>query len=652
MAKKYSKRDYLLYITLKAASIAVSLIPPAISLWIGRVAGLCSYHLHPKRKRIAYANLKAAFSGKKSPGQIKAILRKTYKNSGQSIMETLSIPRIDKEYLKRRVRLEGRKNFDVAEARGKGIIFLSSHFGNWEILGLKSAQEGYPVYILARPQRIQIFNDILTEYREKLGCKVISRGMSFREIIRALKDNNIVGILSDQDVGKAGVFIDLFGRPASHPVGAVRLARDTDAAIVPAFIVRENGAKHFITLKEHFTVPKTDDRDADIKKGIETYIRILEPYIERYPDQWMWVYTRWKSTPSRKVVILNDRKAGHLNQSLTVFNVIKRCRRDAGFSGRDTSLKVLDVKYKNRVARMALSLYAVFASHRCQGRTGWLKLCLTEESYKEVVATYSDIVISCGSALSPVNILLSLENNSKNVIIMKPGIFALRRFNVAVIPRHDNPKKSGNVVITEGAPNLIDAESMRNGRDGIRKFADLSGKRVLGLLLGGDNRSHTLTLDLVDRLISQVETALERFDMELIVTTSRRTPRSVEERLKERLGKNPRCKLLIIANEANVENAVSGILDLSEVVMVSGESISMVSEAASSGKHTIVFDLKKRKGPSKHDRAINRLYELDYIVRPVIDEVCNTIENISKSDRPAKKLDDAKNMYKELYRII
>ncbi len=652
MANRYSGRDYAAYIAVRIAIFVASILPLGLALWAGRIIGLCMYCLHPKRKKIAYANLKAAFCKDKTSAELKAILRRVYKNYGQTIMETLRMPRVDFAYLEKHVKVEGQNRIPGAQAKSRGVIFLTSHFGNWEFSSLKSAQEGYPIYVLARPQRLERLNDLLNSFREKLGCRVIDRGMHSRQIIKALKKNCIVGVLSDQDAGKDGIFMELLGRPASYPVGAVRLARDTGATILPTFIIRQRGGEHLIRIEEPITVTKTDDRDADIREGLRIYTKVLESYIRQYPDQWMWVYTRWKSTPLRKVVILNDGKSGHLNQSLAALDVIKRCRRDAGFKDEDTSVEVIDVKFRNRIRRSALSLCVHFSSHACQGCMGCLKFSLVEDSYRRLMRTYADIVISCGSALAPVNIFLSKENNAKNVLIMKPGIVGLRNFDVAIIPEHDRPKEKENIVVTEGSPNLINGESMKDGGDRIRSMINLTKKRRLGLLIGGDNPEYTFTAGLAGELIDQVEGLLEGLDMELLATTSRRTPKGVEELLKKRLGTNSRCKLLLIANEKNIENAVSGILDLSEFVLTSGESISMISEAASSGRHTIIFDLEKKRNVSKHDGFIKRLASLGYIVRAPVDRIRETVVELSQKKGSVKRLNDAEKMYEKLYRII
>lgn len=652
MPKRYLSKDYAAYIALKAAGNLASIIPLSVLFWIGRVAGFFMYHLHPRRKRIAYANLKSTFSMGKTPTELKRILKSVYANYGQTMVEMIAITRIDKDYLNKYVKIEGIENFYEASSRNKGVIFLTSHFGNWEIAGLKSASIGFPMYILVSPFKLKMLGKLFYGYRAKFGNKIINRGMPFREMIRALRDGNTVGIAGDQDVGSRGVFIDLLGRPASHAVGAARLARDTGAAIVPVFISREDGPNHLVKVEKPIEVMKTDDRDADMRQALEVHAKVLESYVRQEPDQWMWVYTRWKSTPSRKILILSDGKQGHLNQSLAALDVIKRCRRDSGFTDNDIRSEIIDIRFKNRLSRLLLSSCALFSAHACQGCMRCLKLSLAPDSYDKVMRTYADIVISCGSSLSAVNILISKENNAKNVVIMKPGVVNVNKFNVAIIPEHDRPVKNDRVVITNGSPNLISEAVMKDGAERIRRQAVLTDRKNIGLLLGGNAPGYDFSTGLLERIMDQVERSLEKLNMELLVTTSRRTPSDVEELLKRRLANHSRCRLLVIANENNIKNAVGGILDLSDIVLVSGESISMVSEAASSGKRTVVFDLDAKRPSLKHKYAMKSLASKGFITHVPVDRLGEAIVDVQRSERQYKRLDNDDRMYEKLYRII
>jgi KDO2-lipid IV(A) lauroyltransferase len=644
--------DYIVYIAARSAIAVISSLPLSISLWIGRVVGMGMYHLHPKRKKIAYSNIKAAFSSTKTPSELKGILKSAYLKHGQNIIENASMGRMSIEYLKKYVTMDHAEYLEEAGARGKGMIFLTSHFGNWDISGLKAGQLGYGMHALYRPFKNKHIDGLIAASREKLGCKMIGRGMGIRHMIRALRDGGVLGMVADQDAGKAGVYVDLLGRPASHAIGTSKIARDTGASIVPSYIVRQNGPYHDIKIEKPFTVSKTDDKDRDIKEALEKYAAGLEKNISKYPDEWMWGYTRWKSTPKRNVVILSDGKQGHLNQSLAALEVIKRCRRDAGFTDNDTRVDIIEIKYKSGMKRRALALGAFLSSHTGQGDMRLAEACLEEMSYEKFSSAYADIVISCGSSLVWANLILKRECNAKNVVMMKPGAAGLGNFNVAVIPEHDRPARRENVAVTKGAPGIIGESVMSDGAVRIAAASRPSGARKIGLFLGGDSPGYALTADIVERLIGQIKGYLEGRDIELLVTTSRRTPKAVEVLLKERFASYPRCGLLLIANEKNIKNAVGGILGLSDIALVSGESISMVSEAASSGKKTIVFDIKSRGGRSKHDAAIERLASEGYIMKAGVGGIGAALVEASDGKFVPKKLDNDKVMYEKLLRVI
>src|SRR3989338_8540241 len=191
--------------------------------------------------------------------------------------------------------------------------------------------------------------------------------------------------------------------------------------------------------------------------------------------------------------------------------------------------------------------------------------------------TYSDFVVSCGDSLSPVNVFMSKENNAKNIVIMRPSmVMGFKKFNLAIIPKHDRPPNIKNIVKTAIAPNLIDEETLKNSGQILKRHVNITKSRVIGLFVGGDNDEFLVTKEIIKQVIDQLLEFCASHKAELLVTTSRRTPSRIEGLLKERLKHNPVCKLLIVANEKNMDGAVSGILSLSDIAVVSEESISMI----------------------------------------------------------------------------
>lgn len=283
-----------------------------------------------------------------------------------------------------------------------------------------------------------------------------------------------------------------------------------------------------------------------------------------------------------------------------------------------------------------------------------MRLCLERDSYENLMKTYAEFIVSCGSGLAPVNIYMSKENNARNVVVMKPGIpFTMRKFNYVIVPRHDMVRPRKNIVTTALAPNLVDEKALESAAEKF-KGATRSGKsRAIGLLIGGDSPEFTISSGLLKKVLGDVLKSCESNDADLLVTTSRRTNAQQAQVLKDVLNNNPRCKLLVVANEKNPEGTLAGILALSNVVVVSGESISMISEAVLSGKKTVVFTPeKKRSGVTKHERALAHLAEEGYVSIARTGELISLTGRALKDVSPAKKIDDTEKIYEAMRALI
>lgn len=645
--------DYVAYIAVRALNKILGLVPISVSLWLGRRIGDAVFFFNKDRRLVAYANLKAAFGAEKTPRELRQITKRVYRNMVQTFVEVLNLTKVNRSYVDKYVEVVNMDRIRNAAKSGRGTILLTAHFGDWELSSLVSSVEGFPILVLVREQKMKRLNELLNRLRESNGCRVIRKGMDVKNILKALYGKNIVGILSDQDAGKKGVFVDFFGRPTSYHSGPFDIAKHTDSLILPNFIVRTGGPHHKLCLEEYIDFRNAQGPDA-IKENLQKFAKLLEGYVRKYPDQWLWLHKRWKSTPVRTILVLNDGKAGHLNQSLAVAKELQRARTTQGFKPEDTKIEVVDVKYKNEFSRVILTACAVFANWRCHGCMRCMKFCLEEESYNALMKTYSEFVISCGSSLTPVNIFMSKENCAKNVIIMKPDIpMTLRKFDLAVIPRHDNPRTSKNVVVTELAPNLIDGEKMKKDADSLKAHIQPVAKDAVAFFVGGDNPEFNMTGDIVHSAIEGVAEFCDRSGVSILATTSRRTSPEIENIIKKRLKNNSKCKFLVIANEKNFDFAVGGMLALCRVAVVSEESISMISEAISAGKRVVVFRLsKKTDAATKHERALKSLSDERHITVAEPSNLVNAIEKAWNDTTPVKPVKDMDRIYEALRRLI
>lgn len=632
--------DFVAYVLVRALNIVFGFLPVSFTLWLGRRFGVVAFWVNKKRRVVAYANLKAAFAAEKSPGELREITKRVYQNMVQTFMEILNLTKVNKAYVDKYIEVVNMERISNAAQSGRGTILLTAHFGDWELSSLVSSVKGFPIMVLVREQKMKRLNELLNQLRESNGCRVIRKGMDVKNLIRTLRDKNIVGILADQDAGKNGMLTNFFGRPTSSHSGPMEMAQHTDSLILPTFIVRTDGPYHKLYLEEYIDFRNTQSPVA-VHENLQKYMSLLEKYVRQYPDQWLWLHKRWKSTPAKTILVLSDGKAGHLNQSLAIAKQIQKVRTGQGYKESDTKIVIVDVKYKSKRAKTLLTIAAKFATWRCQGRMKAMQACLEKDSYETLMKTYSDFVVSCGSGTAPVNVFMAKENNASNIIIMKPGIIGFGQFSLAIVPKHDRPPARKNVVTTTLAPNLIDRDSMRNYGSKLNEQVNIEKNIVLGALFGGDNAEFAMTKDMANKAISGLIEFCKAYDADLLLTTSRRTPKEVEALIKERLSKYTFCKLMVIANEKNMDGAVAGILDLCDIVAVSGESVSMVSEAIHSGKKVVVFDLeKKNKGVTKYERVLDSLEREGYVNCAHPADLGTRLDKVWRAVRAIKSIDD------------
>ena len=275
----------------------VLLLPRKVALNLGVLLARLLFLFSRGEREKALGNLSAAFGFEKSPSDILRICRHCFENLGKGLMEVIQFPRLTSENLDRLVTFEGRENIDNALKKGRGVIILTAHFGNWELLGASLALSGYGVSFIVRPVRSTRLEALVNKNRESMGIECIPRGASMKRGLRRLKNKGLLGILSDIDTKVDGVFVDFFGRPAFTPRGPVSIALRTGAALIPAFIVRQKDDTHKVAVEKALELELTGDQEEDIRLNTARFTGIIESYIRKYPEQWIWIHRRWKTRP-------------------------------------------------------------------------------------------------------------------------------------------------------------------------------------------------------------------------------------------------------------------------------------------------------------------------------------------------------------------
>ena len=621
--------DYLACILFRALGAMLRFIPLGWSLFLGRRLGDWFYYFDLKHKARSYANIKFAVGKELSPKGIAKLTREFYQSFGQSLIEIFLIPKVDKAYMDKYIHIEGLENIYNGLKKGKGVILIAIHAGSWELANIICANLGFPFYLFVKDQEFLRLNELLNKYRRKKGCKIITKEGGLKQLIEALKNNSAVGITLDQG-GKTGELVDFFGKSASMSTGGIKLALKYGCPVVPVYFKRASGPNVQVLVGKELELYKTGNPDADLKDNLQKFTKYFEELIRKYPKEYLWTYKIWKYSNARNILILSDGKAGHLRQSEAAAKIVVGRLKNRGV---EAKVNTVEVKFKHKFGGLALALSSLLSGkYHCQGCLWCLRKFIGEDTYKILKDASPDMVISCGSKLVAVNFLISRENLSKSIQILRPSILSINKFDLVIMPQHDHPPKKKNLVVTAGSLNLIDqkylaAESAKLIQScALRPQAD-----YLVLLIGGDSKKFVLSKKLMREVIAEVKKAADTINADILLTTSRRTQAEVADLIKQEFKDYPRCKLMIIANEKNIPEAVGGILGLSKVVVSSPESISMISEAANSAKPVIVF---QAGGLSrKHQEFLKHLSRNNQLILSEVNALSEKIEE-AWQDRP------------------
>jgi len=227
------------------------------------------------------------------------ILRGEYISLGRQLAEFCLFPCYTRENVTQVVVYDGLKNYEKAVARGKGVLFLTGHLGAWELSAFAHSLYGHPLRVVMRSLDNPYLDRMVRQSRTMHGNLAVDKDEFVRGLMAAMKKGETVGILMDPNMTPPqGVFVDFFGIPACTASGLARIALRTDAAVVPGFTVwEESKGKYVLRFEPAVELVRTGDLEADLKANTQKFTRVIEDYVRRYPDQWLWVHRRWKSRP-------------------------------------------------------------------------------------------------------------------------------------------------------------------------------------------------------------------------------------------------------------------------------------------------------------------------------------------------------------------
>lgn len=292
-ARKRFDRISLAWIT-RIIRFLARLLPYRLGVWLGGMIGRAAYYVLRRDRKRAIEHISSVFTDK-GVKWIRHTVRKNFEHLGKAMLEVMLIT---PQALSRVVRIEGLDSLRAAVKMGRGVVFVTGHIGNWEVMGAAVASI-FPLSVVAAPIEPEQMNNMIVGLRAQMGVRTILRGRSgaSRELIRVFRENRVLGILIDQDTDVEGAFVEFMGRPAWTPVAAAQMALKFNAAVVFGFIHRERDGRHTIFIEGPLKLIRSGQEEEDIVSNTALFTRKIEEAIRMAPEQWVWMHRRWRRRP-------------------------------------------------------------------------------------------------------------------------------------------------------------------------------------------------------------------------------------------------------------------------------------------------------------------------------------------------------------------
>lgn len=293
MRRRSAIRNSIEYGLARLAVATLEWAPLPVAWALGRLYAGALDRFVPRLRRTALRNLELAYPEMDAAERAR-IAGGVFRSIARLLVVFARLPRIHRGNLDRWIRYEGFDHFKTAKARGRGVLFATAHLGNWELSAFAHALMAEPMHVVVRPLDNPRIDELVERRRMWTGNRAIGKKDFARAILAALKRNEAVGILIDQNSApEHGVFVDFFGIAACAGTGFAKLAAHSGAAIVPGFALWSDAEQRYV-LRFYPPLEATGDAAADTAE----LQKLLEGVIREYPDQWLWIHRRWKTRPA------------------------------------------------------------------------------------------------------------------------------------------------------------------------------------------------------------------------------------------------------------------------------------------------------------------------------------------------------------------
>lgn len=273
-------------------------VPLRISYRIAVILADIHYHVYIKERRAVIENLKTILNNNNTK-ELDRIARDVFRNFAKYLVDFFRFSMIDSEYMKDFVKLEGLSNIEDARKRGKGVIILSAHIGNWELGGFALGKLGYPIHAVVLTHKNKKVNEFFINQRKMGNFGSIEIGASLRCCYNVLKNNELLALLGDRNFSNKGLSIEFFGKKAFMPKGPSALAVRTGAAIVCGYMVRQRDDTFKIVFEKPIYPESGLNDDASVEDTMKRYLVSVEHAVRKYPGQWYVFKDFWRNSDGK-----------------------------------------------------------------------------------------------------------------------------------------------------------------------------------------------------------------------------------------------------------------------------------------------------------------------------------------------------------------
>ncbi len=299
----------LLYPLLIGLIMLFRILPISVVRRFANFVGRQFYNKATKSRSWALSNLKLVYADSLTSTEQEEIAQSSFIEIVKGFLDYMAFSNVtEKEKYFNLIEVEGEEHLKKAYERGKGVICLIPHMSSWEFAAVTPPMLGYETSAASQSMKSSLLENLILKFRMKRGLKNITREGSYQKLIDVLNKGECLILMTDQDTRVKGIFVDFLGHEAYTPLGASRLLADTEAALVPMAMVRKEDNKYRFIIFPDIITQKTDDKEGDLRTNTQNQNKFYSDIIKSYPNQWVWMHRRWKTTPESLAAVLKARE--------------------------------------------------------------------------------------------------------------------------------------------------------------------------------------------------------------------------------------------------------------------------------------------------------------------------------------------------------